>query len=76
MSIREEIMKENRPRGVECMVCFTLRDMNEADAAELAECLADSTINATAIARVLGERGYPIHAEGKQIRRHRKSCKS
>jgi hypothetical protein len=76
MSIREEIMKENRPRGVECMVCFALRDMNEADAAELAECLADSTINATAIARVLGERGYPIHAEGKQIRRHRKSCNS
>ena len=76
MSIREEIMKENRPRGVECMVCFTLRDMNEADAAELSECLADSTINATAIARVLGERGYPIHAEGKQIRRHRRGCNS
>jgi hypothetical protein len=50
--------------------------MNDADAAELAECLADSTINATAIARVLNERGYPIHAEGKQIRRHRKGCNS
>jgi len=58
------------------MVCYTLRDMNDADAAELAECLADSTINATAIARVLSERGYPIHAEGKQIRRHRRGCNS
>ena len=76
MSIRNDIMKENQPRVVECMVCYTLRDMNEADAAELAECLADSTINATAIARVLNERGYPIHAEGKQIRRHRRGCNS
>jgi hypothetical protein len=33
-------------------------------------------IAATAIARVLGERGYPIHAEGKQIRRHRRGCTS
>ena len=76
MGIRDEVMRENRPRSVECMVCYTLRDMNDADAAELAECLADSTINATAIARVLNERGYPIHAEGKQIRRHRRGCTS
>lgn len=74
MSIREDIMKENRPRGVECMVCVALRDMGPADAAELVDCLADEMIAATAIARVLGERGYPIHVEGKQIRRHRRSC--
>ena len=74
MSIREDIMKENRPRGVECMVCVALRDMTPADAAELVECLADEMIAATAIARVLGERGYPIHHEGKQIRRHRRGC--
>ena len=76
MSIRDEVLKENRPRGVECMVCVALRDMSIEDAAELSECLADELIAATAIARVLGNRGYPIHAEGKQIRRHRRGCNS
>ena len=38
--------------------------------------VADEMIAATAIARVLAERGYPIHAEGKQIRRHRRGCTS
>ena len=76
MSIRDEVLKENRPRGVECMVCVALRDMSTEDAAELSECLADELIAATAIARVLGNRGYPIHAEGKQIRRHRRGCNS
>lgn len=74
MGIRDEVIRENRPRGVECMVCVALRDMSPTDAAELTECLADEMIAATAIARVLGERGYPIHAEGKQIRRHRRGC--
>lgn len=74
MGIRDEVIKENRPRGVECMVCVALRDMTPTDRDELVECLADEMIAATAIARVLGERGYPIHAEGKQIRRHRRGC--
>ena len=58
------------------MVCVALRDMSPTDRDELVECLADEMIAATAIARVLAERGYPIHAEGKQIRRHRRGCTS
>ena len=76
MGIRDEVIRENRPRGVECMVCVALRDMTSEDRTELVECLADEMIAATAIARVLAERGYPIHAEGKQIRRHRRGCTS
>ena len=76
MGIRDEVIRENRPRGVECMVCIALRDMTPEDRTELVECLADEMIAATAIARVLAERGYPIHAEGKQIRRHRRGCTS
>jgi len=74
MSLRDTIMRENQKPRYECMVCFCISDMAKDDAADLVACLDDQTIAATAIARALAERGYPINAEGKQIRRHRRSC--
>lgn len=74
MTLRDDIMRENTKPRYECMVCYCISDMASEDAADLVACLADSSIAATAIARALSERGYPIHAEGKQIRRHRRSC--
>lgn len=74
MGLRDDIMRENTKPRYECAVCYCIADMSKEDAAELVECLADSTIAATAIARALGERGYQINAEGKQIRRHRRMC--
>jgi hypothetical protein len=74
MGLRDDIMRENTKPRYECAVCYCIADMSKDDAAELVACLADSTIAATAIARALGERGYQINAEGKQIRRHRRTC--
>jgi hypothetical protein len=74
MSLLDEITSENTKPRHDCMVCFCIRDMSREDSTELVSCLSDATYTATSIARVLNARGYPIHVEGKQIRRHRKMC--
>ena len=74
MSLLDEITSENGKPRHDCIVCFCINDLGIEDAADLVACLADPSYTATSIARVLTSRGYPVHPEGKQVRRHRRMC--
>ncbi len=74
MSLRDDIIAAGTRSTSVCVVCAALDQLAPADRADLEECLADQTITGAAIARVLNDRGYPVHPDGKQVRKHRQRC--
>lgn len=74
MSLRDDIRNAGRVVSRPCVVCEVLTQLDAADRKDLIECLDDPLLTGAAIARVLHDRGYPIHPEGKQVRRHRTRC--
>lgn len=74
MGLKDDIIAAGARAPSVCVVCAALSKLAPADRADLEYCLADLTITGAAIARVLNERGYPVHREGKQVRRHRQRC--
>ena len=74
MGLRESILEVNIIRKRPCVVCETIKILDKADAAELVDCLDDESISSSAIGRALHARGYKVHQDGKQVRRHRKEC--
>jgi hypothetical protein len=74
MSLKDDIRAAGTRTYSRCVICAALDDLPPADAGDLRECLEDETITGAAIARVLKDRGYPVHQDGKQVRRHRRDC--
>lgn len=74
MRLSDQIREAGKPRARGCVICLVTDTLDTEDQKDLVECLADESISAAAIARVLKERGYPVHPEGKQVRRHRREC--
>ena len=70
MSIRDEALAASRKGGFMCRVAKVKLEMSKKDAAELQEALDDITIDGTAIARVLSNRGIKIGVNS--IQRHRR----
>lgn len=70
MSIRDEARAASRKGGFLCKVAKVKMEMSKKDAAELQEALEDVTIDGTAIARVMGNRGIKIGVTS--IQRHRR----
>jgi hypothetical protein len=74
MGLKDDIIAAGTRSTSVCVVCAALDELAPADRVDLQECLADATITGAAIARVLNDRGLPIHPDGKQVRRHRQRC--
>ena len=76
MSLADEIKARTKPPVHGCAVCRVLDQMKPDDRADLEACLQDDSITGAAIASILAEHGWPVHPDGKQVRRHRKACAS
>jgi hypothetical protein len=74
MSLKDDIISAGTRSTIPCVICVTLDQLDATDRSDLEDCLADTTITGAAIARVLKDRGYPVHQDGKQVRRHRRDC--
>jgi len=74
MSLKDDIIAAGTRTPNVCVVCAALNQLAPADRADLEDCLQDATITGAAIARVLNDRGYPVHPDGKQVRKHRQRC--
>jgi hypothetical protein len=74
MSLADEIKIASVPKPAICAVCVALDQMSPKDRDDVDQCLADASIPGAAIARVLHEHGYKMHPDGKQVRRHRRTC--
>jgi hypothetical protein len=76
MGIADEIRQASTPKPAVCAVCAALDQMSADDRKDVEQCLADESIPGAAIARVLHEHGYKLNPDGKQVRRHRRTCAS
>jgi hypothetical protein len=74
MGLKDDIIAAGTRSTSVCVVCAALDQLAPTDRVDLEECLADATITGAAIARVLNDRGLPVHPDGKQVRRHRQRC--
>jgi hypothetical protein len=74
MGIADEIRQASAPKPPVCAVCAALDQMQPKDRDDVDQCLADASIPGAAIARVLHEHGYKLNPDGKQVRRHRRTC--
>jgi hypothetical protein len=74
MGLKDDIIAAGTRSTSVCVVCSALDELAPTDRVDLEECLADATITGAAIARVLNDRGLPVHPDGKQVRRHRQRC--
>jgi hypothetical protein len=74
MGLADEIRMASAPKPPVCAVCAALAQMSAADRRDVEECLADAGIPGAVLARVLVEHGYKLNADGKQVRRHRRTC--
>jgi hypothetical protein len=55
-------------------VCAALDQMTPTDRDDVEHCIADASIPGAVIARVLHDAGYKLNPDGKQVRRHRRTC--
>lgn len=75
MSLRDEARDEMRSTKRPCVVCEARASLSDKLRAELDECMTDTSLTGTAIARVLRRHGFEqINEDGKQVREHRRRC--
>jgi len=70
MGLLDEMRQEMPPPKHVCGVTKAIEQMDKKDAADLEAAVADQTIMATSISRVLARRGITVKPDA--IRRHRK----
>jgi hypothetical protein len=74
MSLADEALRGRTRKGPGCDTGLLLDRLTEPDRSELLEALADPTVQATALARVLRARGYDIGSWSLQ-RHRREACR-
>lgn len=72
MTFADDVRAETRTSGIECRLCFLLKNMDTKTRGEVTEVLADQSWNAEAISRAMQRRGWEIR--GDSIRKHRRNC--
>lgn len=72
MSFADDVRQETRSSGIECRVCFLLKNMDTKTRGEVDAVIVDQSWNAEAISRAMTRRGWEIR--GDSIRKHRRNC--
>lgn len=72
MSFADDVRQETRATGVECRLCFLLRQLDDKTRKEVQDVIGDNSWNAEAISRAMKRRGWEIR--GETIRKHRRNC--
>jgi hypothetical protein len=74
MGLADDIRRASAPKPTICAVCAALEQMTPTDRDDVEQCIADASIPGAVIARVLHDAGYKLNPDGKQVRRHRRTC--